>query len=463
MSELSNSSAWQALKAHFEQVRTNHVRDLFAQDPDRFARFSITLEDFLLDYSKNRITDETMTLLFNLARDHDLSGWIERMFRGEKINHTEERAVLHVALRNRSNRAIKVEGQDVMPEVNAMLNKMRSFTEAVRSRNWRGYTNQPITDVVNIGVGGSDLGPMMATEALHPYSIHDLRMHFVSNVDENHITDTLEQLKPETTLFIIASKSFTTQDTLVNAKTARKWFLKATDDTSTIGKHFVAVSNNVDAAIEFGINPDNIFRMWDWVGGRYSLWSCVGLPLAISIGMDNFEQLLQGAHEMDEHFRTAPLENNMPVILGLLGIWYNNFYNAQSYAVLPYDQHLRFLPDYLRQADMESNGKSITRDGAEVSYSTGPIVFGQLGITGQHAFYQLIHQGTKLIPADIIAPITNLRCIRSHHRVLMANVFAQAEAFMRGKTEAEARQELEAEGITGKQLEILPGKADCTV
>ena len=455
MPGLTDLPAWQALKDHFEQTRAIRMRDMFSQDRARFKKFSIQLDDFLLDYSKNRITEETCSLLLKLARECDVPGWIERMFRGDKINHTEDRAVLHIALRNRSNRSIEVDGQDVMPEVNAMLNKMRSFTEAVRSRNWRGYTNQPITDIVNIGVGGSDLGPMMATEALHPYCIHDLRVHFVSNVDENHITDTLEGLKPDTTLFIIASKSFTTQDTLVNAQSARQWFLKTADDPTAIGKHFVAVSNNVEAAVEFGINKDNIFKMWDWVGGRYSLWSAVGLSLAIAVGMDNFEQLLQGAHEMDEHFRSTPLEQNMPVILGLIGIWYNNFYNAQSYAVLPYDQHLRFLPDYLRQADMESNGKSITRDCTEVRYSTGPIVFGQLGITGQHAFYQLIHQGTKLIPADIIAPITNLQCIRDHHRVLMANVFAQAEAFMRGKTEAEARAELEAQGISGERLEVL--------
>ncbi len=455
MPDLTRSPAWQALHNHFEQVRHLHMRDLFTQDPKRFQRYSIKLEDFLLDYSKNRITDETESLLLELARDRDVPGWITRMFNGEKINHTEDRAVLHIALRNRANRPILVDGRDVMPEVNAMLEKMRSFCDAIHSQKWRGYTGQPIKDVVNLGVGGSDLGPMMATQALHPYASRDVSVHFVSNVDENHINNTLDNLKPETTLFIIASKSFTTQDTLVNADTAREWFLQASNDTSAIAKHFVAVSNNVAAASAFGIDEQNIFKMWDWVGGRYSLWSTVGLSLAMAIGMDNFEEMLAGAHDMDEHFRTAPLEQNMPVIMALLGIWYNNFFNAQSYAVLPYDQHLRFLPDYLRQADMESNGKSVTRDGEQVDYSTGPVLFGQLGITGQHAFYQLMHQGTKLIPADIIASITNLRCISSHHRMLMANVFAQAEAFMRGKTEDEARAELEAQGITGEQLNVL--------
>jgi glucose-6-phosphate isomerase len=455
MSKLTDSPPWQKLQAHYQDMRRLHMRDLFAADPQRFERFSLSLDDFLLDYSKNRIMPETLSLLLELAAFCDVPGWIAKMFAGEKINHTEQRAVLHVALRNRSKRPIEVDSEDVMPDVNAMLDKMRRFSDAIRTRTWTGYTGQPITDVVNIGVGGSDLGPLMASEALHPYALHDLRVHFVSNVDENHITDTLEILKAETTLFIIVSKSFTTQDTLVNAETARNWFLKFGGDKTAISKHFVAVSNNTPAATSFGIDPDNIFKMWDWVGGRYSLWSAVGLSIAISIGMDNFEQLLQGAHDMDEHFRAAPLAQNMPVILALLGIWYNNFHKAHTYAVLPYDQHLRYLPDYLRQADMESNGKRVDRDGAQVNYSTGPIVFGQLGITGQHAFYQLMHQGKKLIPADIIAPITNVRCISSHHRVLMANVFAQAEAFMRGKTEAEARAELLAQGIDGEMLDIL--------
>ncbi len=456
MPKLTQSSAWQALHAHYEAVRGLHMREMFASDPDRFRTFSVQLDDLLLDYSKNRITRETMTLLMNLARQQDLPVWIEKMFSGDPINHTEQRAVLHTALRNRSNQPVHVDGEDVMPSVNAMLGKMRQFSEQIRTRQWRGYTNQPITDVVNIGVGGSDLGPLMAVEALRPYSIHDLNMHFVSNVDENHITDTLEALKPETTLFIIASKSFTTQDTLVNAQTAREWFLKRASDNAAISKHFVAVSNNTAAAIEFGIRPDNIFKMWDWVGGRYSMWSSVGLAISISIGMDNFGQLLEGAQEMDTHFRTSPLEQNIPVILALLGVWYNNFFKAQSYALLPYDQHLRLMPDYLRQADMESNGKRIDRNGNKIDdYETGPVVFGQLGITGQHAFYQLMHQGTKLIPADIIAPITNINCIRSHHRTLMANVFAQAEAFMRGKTQQEAHDELQAQGVSADMIKLL--------
>jgi len=444
-----------ALQAHFRQLQGLQMRDLFSRDPERFARYSLQLDDLLLDYSKNLITDETLEILLQLARDCGLPAWIQRMFNGDMINHTEQRAVLHVALRNRSNRPIPVQGQDVMPEVNAMLDKMRDFSERVRNGDWRGFTNKRITDIVNIGVGGSDLGPVMATEALRPYASPGLRIHFVSNVDENHINDTLASVNPETTLFIIVSKTFTTQETLTNANTAREWFLNTHADTQAIARHFVAVSDNTAAAGKFGIAGDNIFKMWDWVGGRYSLWSAVGLAIVCAVGMDHFAQLLQGAHDMDEHFRSAPLEQNMPVILGLLGIWYNNFHQAQTYAVLPYDQHLRFLPDYLRQADMESNGKSVDRDGQAVDYSTGPIVFGSVGISGQHAFYQLMHQGTKLIPADLIAAARNLVSDTRHHDILMANVFAQAEAFMRGKTAAEARSELEAAGLTGEALEAL--------
>ncbi|MDR9435670.1 MAG: glucose-6-phosphate isomerase, partial [Thiohalophilus sp.] len=448
--------AWQALQRHAEAIESVHMRELFDSDPQRFARFSLTLDDLLLDYSKNRITDETREQLLALAGQCELPAWIERMFSGEAINHTEQRAVLHTALRDPESGPLMVEGEDVLPQVQAVLAQMRELSNAIRSRQWRGYTGQPITDVVNIGVGGSDLGPVMACEALRPYAIHDLRMHFVSNVDENHILDTLEAIKPETTLFIIVSKSFTTQDTLVNAKTARKWFRRIAGDECAIDRHFIAVSDNVPAAVEFGIPESNIFRMWDWVGGRYSMWSAVGLSIAISVGMDHFEALLQGACDMDRHFRSAPLEQNMPVILGLLGIWYNNFLGAQTYAVLPYDQHLKYLPDYLRQMDMESNGKSVDRDGNPITdYETGPVLFGQLGITGQHAFYQLMHQGTKLIPADIIAPITSLHCIRDHHRTLMSNVFAQTEAFMRGKTEAEARADMQAQGLDEVEIERL--------
>jgi glucose-6-phosphate isomerase len=455
MSRLTVSPAWQALQTHYEKIRSLHMRDLFAQDPQRFQQFSLQFEDLLLDYSKNRITAQTMTHLFKLAQQQDLSAWTEKMFDGDLINHTEQRAVLHSALRNRSNKPVMVDGQDVMPAVNAMLEKMRQFSAQLRSRQWRGYSGKPITDVVNIGVGGSDLGPVMAVEALRPYASTDLHMHFVSNVDENHITDTLSTLNPETTLFIIVSKTFTTQETLLNAQTARRWFLDTANDEGAIRQHFVAVSNNTPAASKFGILQENIFKMWDWVGGRYSLWSAVGLAIAISIGMDHFSDMLAGAHDMDTHFRSAPFEKNMPVILGLLGIWYNNFFKAQSYAVLPYDQHLRFLPAYLQQADMESNGKRIDRDGEVVDYQTGPIVFGQLGISGQHAFYQLLHQGSKLIPADFIAPATNLHSIEHHHQALLANVFAQTEAFMRGKTQVEAEQELKAAGFDQDMITLL--------
>jgi len=459
MSVLIKLPAWQALETHFANVSAQQMRELFAADPQRFEKFSVQFNDLLFDYSKNRVTEETMSLLMELARQTDVTGWIERMFTGEKINHTEQRAVLHTALRNRSGNAVKLDGEDVMPDIQAVQKQMRELTEAIRTRQWRGYTGQPITDVVNIGVGGSDLGPVMATEALKPFAIRDLGIHFVSNVDENHIWDTLEPLKPETTLFIIVSKSFTTQDTLVNANTARDWFLKTADDKKALAQHFVAVTDNIDASTEFGIKQENIFKMWDWVGGRYSLWSAVGLSTAIAVGMDHFEEMLQGAYEMDEHFRTTPLEKNIPVIMALLGIWYNNFFKAQTYAVLPYDQHLRYLPAYLRQTDMESNGKRIDRQGERVGHSTGPVIFGQLGITGQHAFYQLMHQGTKLIPADIIAPVSSHHCIREHHRILMSNVFAQTEAFMKGKTEQEARAELEAEGLSGDELEkLLPYK-----
>lgn len=456
---VSDSPVWKALQDHFKSLRDVPMRELFATDPQRFARFSLRFEDFLLDYSKNRITDETMRLLRALAQECEIQEWIARMFQGDRINHTEQRAVLHTALRHRGQGAVQVDGQDVIPAIRAMLEKMRQCSEAIRSRRWLGYRGQPFTDIVNIGVGGSDLGPLMATTALHDYAAQDLRLHFVSNVDESHISSTLEGLNPNTTLFIIVSKSFTTQDTLVNAQTARSWFIKRADSASAVAKHFLAVTSNKQAAQEFGIATDNVFEMWDWVGGRYSMWSAVGLSIAIAIGMDGFELMLDGAYAMDEHFRTAPMEANLPITLGLLGVWYNNFFRAQSYAVLPYAQHLEHLPAYLRQMDMESNGKRIDRHGREVEYSTGPIVFGQLGITGQHAFYQLMHQGTKLIPADFIAPVFTPNEIISHHQALMANVFAQTEALMKGKTEAEARAELQAQGLQSDSVEkLLPYK-----
>ncbi|MGW8247238.1 MAG: glucose-6-phosphate isomerase [Acidiferrobacterales bacterium] len=449
------STAWTQLADHYKTIAPIHMRELFAQDPRRFEKFSIRFGDLLLDYSKNRVTEKTMSLLCNLAEEADLPRWIDKLFAGEEINHTEKRAVLHTALRNRSGEKVLVNGKDVMPEIHEQLRRLRGFSEAVRTRVWRGYTGQPITDVVNIGVGGSDLGPLMACEALKPYAIHDLHMHFVSNVDESHIIDTLEHLKPETTLFIIASKSFTTADTLINAETSREWFLAAAGQTSCMAQHFVAVTANPHEAQKYGIEAENTFEIWDWVGGRYSMWSAMGLSIAISVGMDNFESMLEGAYAMDEHFRKTPMLKNLPVILGLLGIWYNNFFETEAYAVLPYDQHLHRFPPYLRQMDMESNGKRIDREGRTVQYQTGPIIFGQLGITGQHAFYQLMHQGTKLIPADFLAPIYSFQSIVEHHRNLMSNVFAQTEALMIGRTEDEARKEMASAGMSSEEIDHL--------
>lgn len=455
MSMLTELPVWKQLQAQRQRMEDVHMRDLFDQDPGRFARFSLEFGDILFDFSKNRITEETLALLYRLARETGVAEAITAMFDGAPINHTEHRAALHIALRDQSGRAIKTEGHNVMPEVRAELKKIRDFSEAVRTRAWRGSTGQPITDVVSLGVGGSDLGPVMVTEALRPYALHDLRVHFVSNVDESHITDTLEALKPETTLFIVVSKSFTTQDTMVNAETARKWLLNGSEDMEIIRRHMVAVTSNIERAAECGIPEENVFGMWDWVGGRYSLWSAVGLSIAIAVGMDHFEAMLAGAHEMDEHFRSAPFEQNLPVTLAMLGIWYNNFFGTQAYAILPYDQHLHRLPAYLQQLEMESNGKRVDRDGKVVDYDTCPVIFGELGITGQHAFYQMLHQGTRMVPADFIAPIESYQCIQLHHRILMSNVFAQTEALMRGRTEAEARAELEAEGLSGEELEAL--------
>ncbi len=459
MSALTRSPSWIALHEHHSAIANIYMRDMFAQDLRRFERFSLRFNDILVDYSKNRITEETMSLLFALAREADVEGWREKMFKGEKINVTENRAVLHIALRNRSNRPIIVDGKDVMPDVNAVLAHMRSFSNAIRSGEWKGYTGKAIMDVVNIGIGGSDLGPVMVTEALKPYGSAKLCVHCVSNVDGTHIAETLKHLNPETTLFIIASKTFTTQETLTNASTARSWFLDSAKNESAIAKHFVALSTNAKEVARFGIDVKNMFEFWDWVGGRYSLWSAIGLPIAVYIGMENFEELLSGAHEMDEHFRSAPLERNIPVILGLLGIWYNNFFGAQTHAILPYDQYLHRFPAYFQQGDMESNGKSVTRDGAAVDYSTGPVIWGEPGTNGQHAFYQLIHQGTKLIPADFLAPMESHNPLGDHHAILLSNFFAQTEALMKGKTEAEARTELEAAGLKGAELEaLLPHK-----
>jgi glucose-6-phosphate isomerase len=447
--------AWAQLQAHYHEIAPVHMRDLFRDDPGRFDRFSRRFQDVLLDFSKNRINEKTFALLIDLARQADLAGWIEKMFTGEKINTTEHRAVLHVALRNRSNRPIKVDGADVMPEVNAVLAHMRTFTESVRHGNWRGYTGQPITDAVNIGIGGSDLGPVMVTEALKPYSKRDLRLHFVSNVDGTHLAETLRTCRPETTLFIVASKTFTTQETLTNAHSARKWFLASAGDAAHVAKHFVALSTNESEVRKFGIDPANMFVFWDWVGGRYSLWSAIGLSIALSIGMDNFEELLTGAHLMDEHFRTTPLQDNLPVILGVLGVWYNNFFGAQSHAILPYDQYMHRFPAYFQQGDMESNGKSVNKAGQPCTWSTGPVIWGEPGTNGQHAFYQLIHQGTKLVPCDFLAPIETQNPMGEHHAILLSNFFAQPEALMRGKTADEVRAELAGAKLSAKELEAL--------
>ena len=455
MTRLTQSSAWRALGDHYRTIAEVHMRDLFAQDPDRFRRFSLRFGDILFDYSKNRVTQKTMSLLLELAEQVGLAEAIAAMFSGETINITEDRAVLHIALRNRSNRPILVDGQDVMPEVNRVLDQMRRFSDAVRSGAWRGFTGERITDVVNIGIGGSDLGPKMVTHALTPYVTPDMRFHFVSNVDGTDIVDTLKAVLPESTLFLIASKTFTTQETMANAHTARAWFMAAAHDESAIAKHFVALSTNRERVVEFGIDPDNMFEFWDWVGGRYSLWSAIGLSIALAIGMEQFEAMLGGAHAVDEHFRTAPFSENIPVTMALLGIWYNNFFGAQSFAILPYDQCMAYFPAYFQQGDMESNGKSVTKTGEWVDYTTGPVVWGQPGTNGQHAFYQLIHQGTKLVPCDFLAPARTHNPVGDHHRLLLSNFFAQTEALMRGRTAAEVRASLQKQGVSGEALEIL--------
>lgn len=442
MSTFTRSVAYQALVKHYEQMKHVHLWELFETEPDRFNQFSIQFEDILLDYSKNRITSETMKLLMDLARQADLEQWRERMFRGEKINCTENRAVLHVALRNRSNTPILVDGQDVMPEVNKVLESMKRFCNAVHQGQHKGYTGKKITDIVNIGIGGSDLGPVMVTEALKPYTVPGIRAHFVSNVDGTHIAETLKKVNPETVLFIIASKTFTTQETLANAHSAREWFLAKVKDQKAVAKHFVAVSTNAKEVSKFGIDVANMFGFWDWVGGRYSLWSAIGLSIALTIGFDNFEQLLEGGHSMDRHFVQAPLESNMPVILGLLGIWYNNFFGAQSQAILPYDQYMHRFAAYFQQGDMESNGKYVDRNGQVVDYQTGPIIWGEPGTNGQHAFYQLIHQGTKLIPCDFIGACKTHNPLGRHHLMLMSNFFAQTEALAFGKTSQTVQKEL---------------------
>ncbi|MGD9507386.1 MAG: glucose-6-phosphate isomerase [Geminicoccaceae bacterium] len=456
MSALTSSPAWQALTAHAATMRGASLRALFAADPQRFAKLSLRFEDLLLDYSKHLLDAETLRLLLELAHAADVENWRAMMFEGQKINHTEHRAVLHVALRNRSGRPILVDGKDVMPEVNDVLARIGRFVAEVRGGAWRGHTGQRITDVVNIGIGGSDLGPLMVCTALAPYATKGFHAHFVSNVDSAHLALTLQGLDPERTLFIVASKTFTTQETMTNASSARDWLLaKLGGDPAAVARHFVAVSTNEAEVSKFGIDPANMFGFWDWVGGRYSLWSAIGLPIALYVGMERFRELLGGAFAMDEHFRTAPLPENLPVVLGMLGVWYNNFLGAQSQAILPYDQNLARFAAYFQQGDMESNGKGVDRAGHVVDYQTGPIIWGEPGTNGQHAFYQLIHQGTKLIPCDFLVAARNLTPIGDHQEKLLANFFAQTEALAFGKTAAEARAELEKQGLSGEALEQL--------
>lgn len=445
---------WKKLTHLFEQTQNTHMRDMFAQDPERAKRYWLQVGGINVDFSKNRINDAILTSLIELAKEAGLPEKMKQMFHGDKINRTENRSVLHIALRNRTNSPIKVDGKDVMPEVNHVLRKMGNFAHDIRSGQWLGYTNQVITDVVNIGIGGSDLGPLMMCSALKPFGHPRLNMHFVSNVDGAQLRDVLEKVHPETTLFIIASKTFTTQETLTNANTARQWFLQEATEND-IAKHFVAVSTNKKAVADFGIDTDHMFEFWDWVGGRYSLWSAIGLPIMLYLGEENFIEMLNGAHLMDQHFINTPLEHNLPVLLGLIGIWYINFYGGGSHVIAPYDQHLHRLPKFIQQLDMESNGKQVQMDGQAVSTDTGPIIWGETGINGQHAFFQLLHQGTHITPIDLIASLEKRSNLPGHHEILLSNVFAQAEAFMRGKTPEEARTELQAQGLPEEKIEAL--------
>jgi len=454
MSKLTQSAAWSALQKHRQSLETVTLRQLFAGAPKRFEKFSTTFEGILFDYSKNRITDETISLLLNLAKETDVFGWRDKMFAGEKINITERRAVLHTALRNQSNKPVMVDGQDVMPGIRAVFAKMEQFSQRVLDEDWKGCTGEPITDVVNIGIGGSDLGAVMVTESLKPYRTR-LNVHFVSNVDGTHIIETLKYLYPETTLFIVASKTFTTQETMTNAESAKKWLLESLGDKADVAKHFVALSTNRNNVEAFGIDPENMFEFWDWVGGRYSLWSAIGLSIVLAIGYDNFKDLLTGAYEADEHFRTAEPEKNIPLLMGLLGVWYNNFWDADSHAILPYDQYMHRFAAFLQQGDMESNGKGVDRNNQPVDYSTGPIIWGEPGTNGQHAFYQLIHQGTKLIPCDFLAPVNSHNPLGDHHAKLLSNFLAQTEALMTGKTLEEATAELRKSGLSEEEAKRL--------
>ncbi|EPP19500.1 glucose-6-phosphate isomerase [Vibrio fluvialis] len=451
----TQTQAWKALTAHFESAQDMDLKTLFAEDSQRFAKYSTRFgNDILVDYSKNLVNEETMKHLFALAEETDVKSAIQAMFSGEAINQTEGRSVLHTALRNRSNTPVMVKGEDVMPAVNAVLEKMKSFSERIIGGEWKGFTGKAITDVVNIGIGGSDLGPYMVTEALTPYKNH-LTMHFVSNVDGTHIAETLKKVNPETTLFLVASKTFTTQETMTNAHSARDWFLATAGDEAHVAKHFAALSTNAQAVAEFGIDTDNMFEFWDWVGGRYSLWSAIGLSIILSIGFYNFVELLTGAHEMDKHFVETPFESNIPMILALIGIWYNNFHGAESEAILPYDQYMHRFAAYFQQGNMESNGKFVDRDGNPVTYQTGPIIWGEPGTNGQHAFYQLIHQGTKLIPCDFIAPALTHNAVSDHHQKLMSNFFAQTEALAFGKSAEVVKAEFIKAGKTEEEVAAL--------
>ncbi len=450
----TTTKAWNALEQHFQTIKNTSIKELFADNPTRFEQFSIQYSSFLVDYSKNRINAETIQLLIDLAKEMKVEEAIQKMFEGDLINVTEKRAVLHTALRNRSNEPILVDGEDVMPQINLVLEQMKSFSARVISGEWKGFTGKEITDVVNIGIGGSDLGPVMVTEALKYYKTR-LNVHFVSNVDGTHLTETLRNLQPETTLFIVASKTFTTQETMTNAFSAKDWLLNSTATEADVAKHFVALSTNKKGVEDFGIDPANMFQFWDWVGGRYSIWSAIGLSICLAIGFEQFEELLEGAYEMDVHFRTETLDQNSPVILALIGVWYNNFFGADSLALLPYEQYLSRFAAYFQQGDMESNGKSIGRDGKKVNYETGPIIWGEPGTNGQHAFYQLIHQGTKMIPADFIAGANSLNVVGDHHVKLLSNFFAQTEALAFGKDKETVISELEKAGKSEEEIAFL--------
>ncbi|MFB6342583.1 glucose-6-phosphate isomerase [Saccharicrinis sp. FJH62] len=459
ISNPTSTKAWKELEAYFAKFKGTQMKDLFANDENRFKKYTLKFEDILVDYSKNIVDDKVLELLVQLANECGLQSAIESEFSGEKINQTEGRAVLHVALRNRSNTPILVDGKDVMPEINKVLDQMKAFSESIISGTWKGFSGKAITDIVNIGIGGSDLGPLMVTEALKPYKKENLNLHFVSNVDGTHIAETLKKVNPETTLFIVASKTFTTQETMTNAHSAKSWFLKSAKDEKAVAKHFVALSTNAEAVSAFGIDTKNMFRFWNWVGGRYSLWSAIGLSIACAIGFDNYIELLEGAHAMDKHFKSTDFNRNIPVTLALIGLWYNNFYGAETEAILPYDQYMHRFSAYFQQGNMESNGKYVDRSGEKVTYQTGPIIWGEPGTNGQHAFYQLIHQGTKLIPCDFMAPAISHNPLSDHHPKLLANFFAQTEALMVGKTPQQVEAELRSAGKSEKEIaDLLPFK-----